>query len=104
VCVCVCVYIYIYIYIWGYATSRKDADSIPDGVSKILNLLIKSLGPHCGPGVDSASKRNDYQEYFLGGKSGRCVEFTNHFHTPTEPETPGAQGPVQACNETALPF
>jgi hypothetical protein len=21
----------------------------------------------CGPGVDSASKRNDYQEYFLGG-------------------------------------
>ena len=23
---------------------------------------------HYGPGVDSASKRNDYQEYFLGGR------------------------------------
>ena len=29
-----------------------------------------------GPGVDSASNRNDYQEYFLGGKGGRCVGLT----------------------------
>jgi hypothetical protein len=28
--------------------------------------------PHYGPGVDSGSKRNEYQKYFLGGKSGRC--------------------------------
>ena len=26
---------------------------------------IKSFRSHCGPGVDSASNRNDYQEYFL---------------------------------------
>jgi hypothetical protein len=26
-----------------------------------------------GRGVDSASNRNEYQEYFLGGKGGRCV-------------------------------
>ena len=26
--------------------------------------------------VDSASNRNEYQEYFLGGKSGRCVGLT----------------------------
>jgi hypothetical protein len=25
---------------------------------------------HYGPGIDSASKRNDYQQYFLGGKCG----------------------------------
>ena len=24
----------------------------------------------CGPGVYSASNRNEYQEYFLGGKGG----------------------------------
>jgi hypothetical protein len=29
--------------------------------------------PHYDPGVDSASNRNEYQEYFLGGKGGRCV-------------------------------
>ena len=27
-------------------------------------------------GVDSASNRNEYQEYFLGGKDGRCVGLT----------------------------
>ena len=37
--------------------------------------LIQSFRPHYGPGVDSASNRNEYQEYFLGGgvKGGRCV-------------------------------
>ena len=29
-----------------------------------------------GPGVDSASNRNEYQEYFLVGKGGRCVGLT----------------------------
>jgi hypothetical protein len=29
-----------------------------------------------GPGVDSASYRNKYQECFLGGKGGRCVWLT----------------------------
>jgi len=24
-------------------------------------------------GVDSTSNRNEYQEYFLGGKGGRCI-------------------------------
>jgi hypothetical protein len=28
------------------------------------------------PGVDSASNRNEYQEYFLEGKGGRCVGLT----------------------------
>jgi hypothetical protein len=32
-------------------------------------LLTQFFRPHYGPGVDSAFKRNDYQEYFLGVKS-----------------------------------
>jgi len=38
---------------------------------------IKSFRSHYGRGVDSASNRNEYQEYFLGGKGGRCVRLTN---------------------------
>ena len=44
------------------ATNRKVAGSIPAGVSGFF-IDIKS---HYGPGVDSASNRNEYQEYFLG--------------------------------------
>jgi hypothetical protein len=31
--------------------------------------LTKSFRPHYGPGVDSASNRNEYQEYFLAVKA-----------------------------------
>jgi len=44
------------------ATNRKVAVSIPANV-------IKSFRSHYGPGVDSASNRNEYQEYFLGVKA-----------------------------------
>jgi hypothetical protein len=30
--------------------------------------LTQFIQPHCRPVVDSASKRIEYQEYFLGGK------------------------------------
>jgi hypothetical protein len=36
--------------------------------------LTQSFRPHSGPGDDSACNRNEYQEYFLGGKGGRCVQ------------------------------
>ena len=32
-------------------------------------IEIKSFRSHYGPGVDSASKRNEYQEHFLGLKA-----------------------------------
>ena len=38
--------------------------------------LTQSFRPHYGPGVDSASNRNEYREYFLWGKDGRCVGLT----------------------------
>ena len=53
------------------ATSGKDACSIPDGVIGIFPWHNPS-----GSGVDSSSNRSDYQEYFLGGKDGRCVGLT----------------------------
>jgi len=50
------------------ATHRKVAGSIPAGVSGFF-IDIKSFWSHYGPGVDTASNRNEYQEYFLGLKA-----------------------------------
>ena len=47
---------------------RKLAGSIPACVIGFL-IDIKSFRLHYGPGVDSASNRNEYQEYFLGVKA-----------------------------------
>jgi hypothetical protein len=38
--------------------------------------LIGSFRPHYGPGVESASNTQKYQEYSLGSKGGRCVGLT----------------------------
>ena len=68
-------YIYIYIYIsymaqWlrCCATNRKVAGSIPAGVNGFF-IDFKCFRSHYGPGVDSASNRNEYQVYFLGAKA-----------------------------------
>jgi len=50
------------------ATNRKVAGSIPAGVIGFF-IDIKSFPSHYGPGADSASNRNEYQEYFLGVKA-----------------------------------
>ena len=61
---------------------------------------IKSFRSYYGPGVDSASNRNEYQEYFLGGKGGRCVGLTTLPHSCAdcldiwEPQSPGT---LRAC-------
>ena len=85
------------------ATNRKVAGSIPAGVSGFF-IDIKSFRSHYDPGVDSASNRNEYQEYFLGVKADNlppsCTVVTKsgnlNFLEPS--------GPLQACNGTALPF
>jgi len=46
------------------ATNRKVAGSIPAGVSGFF-FGIKSFRSHYGPGIDSASNRNEYQKHFL---------------------------------------
>jgi hypothetical protein len=66
-----------YEYIWGTAvaqwlrcgaTNRKVTGSIPAGVSGFF-IDIKSFRSHYGPGVDSVSNRNEYEEHFLGVKA-----------------------------------
>ena len=49
---------------------------------------------HYGPGFDSASDRNEYQEYVLGGKGARCVGLSALPPCPDclemwEPQPPG---------------
>jgi hypothetical protein len=50
------------------ATNRKVAGSIPDGVIGIFHWHNPS-DRTMALGVDSASNRNEYQEYFLGVKA-----------------------------------
>ena len=52
------------------ATSRVVAVSILLGVFGIFHR--QTFRPHCGPRVDSASNRKEYQEYFLGSNDGWC--------------------------------
>jgi len=70
--------------------------------------LTQSFWPHCDPGVDSASNRNEYQEYFLGGKGGWCWQ-PYHLQVPIVLKCGSVKlmepsGPVQACNGIALPL
>ena len=84
--------------------NRKITGSIPASISD-----IKPFRSHYGPGVDSASNRNEYQEYFLGGKGGRCVRLTTLPLSCTVVIKSGSlnflepSGPLLACNGTALP-
>ena len=66
-----------YILCWGTAvaqwlrrcaTNRKVAGSIPVGVSGLF-IVIKSFRSHYGPGIDSASNRNEYRGHFLWVKA-----------------------------------
>jgi hypothetical protein len=72
--------------------------------------LTYSFQPHCGSGVDLACNINESQEYFLGGKGGRCVGPTTlHLHVPIVLKSgsinlPEPSWPLQAFNGIALPF
>jgi len=72
--------VFLYAFIYSYykqsvaqwlrccATNRKVAGSIPASVSGFF-IDIKFFRSHNGPGVESASNRNDYQEYLLWVKA-----------------------------------
>ena len=69
--------------------------------------VTQSFQSHCGPRVDSASNRNEYQGYSLGGggKGGRCfglttlppscADFIKILGASTSWSTRGLSGPVQ---------
>ena len=79
-------------------------------VSLEFFIDIKSFWSHYGPGVDSASNRNEYQKHFLWGKGGRCLRLTTLPLSCAVVTKPGKlnflkpSGPLQACNGTDLPF
>jgi len=57
---------------WGTALqARRSRVQFPMGSLWFFIDIILRL--HCGPGVDPVSNRNEYHEYFLGGKVGLCV-------------------------------
>ena len=81
------------------ATSRKVADSIPDGVNGVFHCHNAS-GRTMARWFDSASNRNEYQEYFPGVKGGQCIGLTTLSPSCAdclevwEPEHPGT---LRAC-------
>jgi len=82
------------------ATNLKVAGSNPATVSGFFTDT-KFFRSHYGSGVDSASNRNEYQEYFLRvNLPPSCAVVTKsgnlNFFEPS--------GPLRACNGTALPL
>jgi hypothetical protein len=69
-----------------------------------------SFWSHYGPGVNSASNRNEYQGYFLGVNAAGAWGWQPYHHTVPFFKKSGnltflePSGPLQACNGTALPF
>ena len=67
-------------FLGGKGGRRVRLITVPPSCAVVMKLEffidIKSFRSHYGPGVDSASNRNEYQDYFLGGKGGRRVRLT----------------------------
>jgi len=90
------------------ATNRRVAGSIPAGVIGFF-IDIKSFRSHYGPGFDSASNRNEYQEYVLRVKA--AVRKADNLPPSCavvmksgNPNFLESSGPVQACNGTDSPL
>jgi len=65
---------------------------------------------HYGPGIDSAFKRNEYQECFLGVKAAGAYGWQPyHLHVPIVLKSGSLNllelsGPIQACNGISFPL
>ena len=88
------------------ATSRKVKGSIPDGVTGIFHWLW----PHHGPGIDSASNRNEYQEFSWEVEVAGVKSWQPYYlHVPTvlKPRNLNLlepSGPVQELLYLFFPF
>ena len=90
------------------AKNLKVAGSIPASVNGYF-IDIKFFRLHYGPGVDSASNRNEYQEYFLGVKAAgaKADNLTTICAVVMKPGNLNflePSGPLQACSGIILPF
>jgi hypothetical protein len=88
------------------ATSRKVASSIPKGVIGIFHWHNPS-GCTMALGLTQPLNRNEYQEYFMGGKGSQYVELTTlppscaDCLEKWEPQPPGT---LRVCTGIALNF
>jgi hypothetical protein len=95
---------------WGSVLQIKRSLARSQLVSLEIFIDIKSFRSHYGPGVDSASNRNEYQEHLLEVKvkGGRCVRLTTLPPSCAVVMKSGNlnflehSGPLQACNGTSL--
>jgi len=77
--------------VWTGGKSRPHRDLIPDLPARSQSLYRLSYPAH---------NRNEYHEYFLGCKDGRCLGLTTLQHSCAdcleiwEPELPGT---LRAC-------
>ena len=64
------------------ATNRKVGRSLVRSQLMSLEIFIdiKSFRSHYGPGVDSASNRNEYREYFMGVKAASAYGWQPYHH------------------------
>jgi hypothetical protein len=103
----------MYIITWGHAVAQlvealryKPEDrGLDSRWCHWIFLLTYSFRPHYGPGVDSASNRNEYQEYFVVAKGGRCLGLTTlppSCADCLEIWEPQPSGTLRACNGIAL--
>jgi hypothetical protein len=62
---------------WGTVLQAENGRGFDSRRSHWHFSLTWSFRPHYGPGVDSASNRNEYQVPSLERKDGRCVQLTS---------------------------
>jgi hypothetical protein len=89
--------------IGGWTTSQKVAGSIHMGsLGFFIDITLSAV---LWPGVNSASNRNEYQKYFLGGKDSQYIGLTTlppsyaSCHEIWEFQPPGN---FRACTGTLL--
>jgi hypothetical protein len=102
-----------YITLWhmvGWGTLLQTRRSQVQFPRVSLAFFIDIILPHYGPGVDSASSRSEYHEYFLGVKAAGAWGWQPcYLHVPIFLKSESLNllepsGPVKACNVIALPF
>jgi hypothetical protein len=89
---------------------KSDGPGIDSRSCHWIFFFFFSFRPHHGPGVDSATSENEYQEHFLGVKAaGVCVADLTTFMCrmswkSVSPNLLELSGPHQACYGRPLPF
>jgi hypothetical protein len=85
-----------------YSKNWEVAGSNPDEITGFFSQYTQSFRPHYGPGVDSASNRNEYQQSFWGGgvKRGRRVRLTT---SPSVSQFSGKCGSLDILQPYRLP-